>query len=235
MPFAAAQPAPSAPPREPAAAAPAEAIEEASYEDDLWGAFELEEIPKSPATAPAAAFGAVAADSEFEAEEFFSFEDESEAIEETGPALDFGAASSEPAPLQTAEELFSFADESPIGAASAFQPDPNNFPVEEPFSFEPEAEQRDSSRTGTVPFSESFAPVSPVAAPLAQGTPEFPGELPPVQAQPAPFALSEADLVAALSKVSREVIERIVWEVVPDLAEVLIKEEIRKLRAGIKE
>jgi hypothetical protein len=30
---------------------------------------------------------------------------------------------------------------------------------------------------------------------------------------------------------SREVIEQVVWEVVPDLAEVLIKEEIRRLTA----
>jgi len=52
-------------------------------------------------------------------------------------------------------------------------------------------------------------------------------------AKPGTFALSEAELTAALTRISREVIERIVWEVVPDLAEVLIKEEIRKLKAGI--
>ena len=45
--------------------------------------------------------------------------------------------------------------------------------------------------------------------------------------------LGEEQLVAALSKVSREVIERIVWEVVPDLAEALIKEEIRKIRGNV--
>lgn len=44
---------------------------------------------------------------------------------------------------------------------------------------------------------------------------------------------TEEQLVAALSKISREVIERIVWEVVPDLAETLIREEIRKLREGV--
>jgi hypothetical protein len=30
---------------------------------------------------------------------------------------------------------------------------------------------------------------------------------------------------------SREIIERVVWEVVPDLAEVIIREEIRRLTA----
>jgi hypothetical protein len=36
-----------------------------------------------------------------------------------------------------------------------------------------------------------------------------------------------------LSKVSRDVIERIVWEVVPDLAESIIRDEIRKIKEGI--
>jgi hypothetical protein len=38
-----------------------------------------------------------------------------------------------------------------------------------------------------------------------------------------------ADQVAGVLALSRDVIERIVWEVVPDLAETLIKEEIRRL------
>jgi CheY-like chemotaxis protein len=37
---------------------------------------------------------------------------------------------------------------------------------------------------------------------------------------------------AAVLSLSREVVERVVWEVVPDLAETLIKEEIRRLTAG---
>ncbi len=59
---------------------------------------------------------------------------------------------------------------------------------------------------------------------------------PPQEAVVAPqegATLNEEQLVAALAKVSREVIERIVWEVVPDLAEALIKEEIRKIREGV--
>ncbi|SNB46206.1 response regulator [Geobacter sp. DSM 9736] len=45
--------------------------------------------------------------------------------------------------------------------------------------------------------------------------------------------LSEEQLTAIVSRISREVIERVVWEVVPDLAETLIKEEIRKIKEGI--
>jgi CheY-like chemotaxis protein len=41
-----------------------------------------------------------------------------------------------------------------------------------------------------------------------------------------------AEQLAAVVALSREVVERVVWEVVPDLAETLIKEEIRRLTAG---
>ena len=228
-----------------------EVIEEASYEDDLWGAFELDEAPKGAPSASADAFGGVATEPQFEAEEFFSFEDESETIDETGPAIDFSSAVEEVAPQQSAEELFSFADESPLVAASASQPEPFDFPVEEPFSFEPEAAAPEApfvpepAGIAEFPefgeFPEFAAPAAPEAATFIPGTPDLPvaedrQQLSPAQPAelPASFSFSEADLVAALSKVSREVIERIVWEVVPDLAEVLIKEELRKLRAGIK-
>ncbi len=46
-------------------------------------------------------------------------------------------------------------------------------------------------------------------------------------------AMNEEQLAAIVSKISREIIEKIAWEVVPDLAETLIKEEIRKLKEGI--
>ncbi|MFA7059196.1 MAG: response regulator [Pedobacter sp.] len=45
--------------------------------------------------------------------------------------------------------------------------------------------------------------------------------------------LTEEQLKAAIAGVSQEVIQRIVWEVVPDLAESLIKEAIRKIREGM--
>ena len=48
----------------------------------------------------------------------------------------------------------------------------------------------------------------------------------------APMALTEEQLREALTTASKDVIERIVWEIVPDLAEVLIKEAIRKIKEG---
>jgi hypothetical protein len=45
--------------------------------------------------------------------------------------------------------------------------------------------------------------------------------------------MTEDQLRAALSVASKDVIERIVWEVVPDLAEAMIKEAIRKIKEGM--
>ncbi len=47
-----------------------------------------------------------------------------------------------------------------------------------------------------------------------------------------PVAMTEEQLRAAISLVSKDVIERIVWEIVPDLAEAMIKEAIRKIKEG---
>lgn len=46
------------------------------------------------------------------------------------------------------------------------------------------------------------------------------------------ISLSEEQLAGIVAKVSREIIEKIAWEVVPDLAETIIREEIRKIREG---
>ena len=63
---------------------------------------------------------------------------------------------------------------------------------------------------------------------------------PPVCAPPVaipavtpPATLTEEQLKAAISAVSKEVIERIVWEVVPDLADAMIREAIRKIKEGV--
>ncbi len=52
-------------------------------------------------------------------------------------------------------------------------------------------------------------------------------------APPALPAMSEDQLRAAIAGASKEVIERIVWEIVPDLAETMIKEAIRKIKEGM--
>lgn len=224
--------APSAP-AQPAAEPPvAVAMVEATMEDDLWGAFELEEgTPAAPAETPAQLFGVVEPEAEYEAEEIFSF-DEAEEIEETGPPLDL----EEPAAVDAAftvseEEFFAFAEEpEPVPAVPAeaeAEAEAEAFGVSDYENFEFDTEE---------PVSEPVPAVAAApAAPVEPAQPAAPAVAAVQAAQPAAAPeLTEDQLVAALSKVSREVIERIVWEVVPDLAEVIIKEEIRKLKSGVR-
>ncbi len=70
--------------------------------------------------------------------------------------------------------------------------------------------------------------------PAAEAFPEVEEELPPVASgAEGVVTFTEEQLAAAISKISREIIEKITWEVVPDLAEALIKEEIRKIKEGM--
>lgn len=69
--------------------------------------------------------------------------------------------------------------------------------------------------------------VTPVSDPFIAPPP-----LPVVEAGAPAVALSEEQLRAAITSASREVIERIVWEIVPDLAEAMIREAILKIREG---
>jgi CheY-like chemotaxis protein len=66
----------------------------------------------------------------------------------------------------------------------------------------------------------------PAGQPMSQGPQIMPGA-PPGPARPADGG--EAALRQALSMASKEVIERIAWEVVPQLAETIIREELERL------
>lgn len=108
-------------------------------------------------------------------------------------------------------------------------------------------------RTGTLVFGEQPAPppapsppAPPAAAPPPAPPPRMTGAMATQQAAPSPAARvdaavngqlagklgelgltrEQADAVLALS---RDVVERVVWEVVPQLAEAMIKEEIARL------
>jgi len=93
----------------------------------------------------------------------------------------------------------------------------------------------------TFEFQEEIA--EPPASVLEPEPPVVVAEEPPMPAvasfaaavappAAAAAALTEAQLKEALMSVSKETIERIVWEVVPDLAESLIKETIRRITEG---
>lgn len=114
-----------------------------------------------------------------------------------------------------------------------------------------------AARPAAVPGAILTPPPSPAVLPRESGAPfdghrSAPKTLPLMQAPPieaarqdlavdaidraAAAALSKADGLgltpeqsAAVVRLTREVVERVVWEVVPDLAETLIKEEIQRL------
>ena len=87
------------------------------------------------------------------------------------------------------------------------------------------------------------APPPPAAAATPPPTPSIRKPAPPSAAEAASAAsanlaerLKALDLTAhqiqAVLALSREVVEQVVWEVVPDLAETIIREEIRRLTSG---
>jgi hypothetical protein len=81
--------------------------------------------------------------------------------------------------------------------------------------------------------SDGSAPLRP---PMIKGTPQRRLRLVPISEMAAKVAGEHGlDLdspeMQALVKLSREVVERIVWEVVPDLAEAIIKQNLDRLTA----
>lgn len=133
----------------------------------------------------------------------------------------------EPDPLATAME----------------QPDVLAMVSEEPPAFPVERADDTSIGASWVPveeqtfeFEEQVAelPANVSAEELAIAIPEEPpaAAVAPVAMAAGAVTLSEDQLRQALMSASKETIERIVWEVVPDLAEALIKETIRRITEG---
>ncbi len=82
------------------------------------------------------------------------------------------------------------------------------------------------------------APAPQPAAPTPPPTAAAPPPRPAAPAAPAGnvemqvAGMSEADLQKVVERVAGAILEKVAWEVVPDLAENMIKDEIRKLRGG---
>ena len=249
-------------------------VVEAAPEDDLWGAFVLEEEGGGEAVE----FGeVVVADPMAEQSievvdaDAFAFTD-----------VDMSAAVESSAVAEPVAMEVEFAQTAPVDGDDMFvfeedadAPAVRN--LDQPIAFEAEADEAD--------FSAVSQPAEPPAAPLAQedafsfadldtepeavvAIPSHPSETSPLvaaitgaavtavaagvaaavipgapavsepqvaAAEPQPVGavpLTEEQIIKAVSAVSREIIERIAWEVVPDLAETLIREEIRRIREG---
>lgn len=218
---------------------------------DIWDAF----TPEEPAVQSAA-------DPAVETSSAFDMLQEVPEMEMTSPALDAADENTGSKWIPAEEETFDFPDETAAELSPAAFEIPSS-PVEETIAFEStfEAPVEESSATETEfsepetetavfepAFSEpaeepaAFTPVfeEPAAAPEFSET-EVAVAAPPSVAVPVservdaavPAEVTEDQLRAAIAGASREVIERIVWEVVPDLAEVLIKEAIQKIKQGV--
>jgi CheY-like chemotaxis protein len=227
-----------------------------SADDDLWGAFDMDAEQASPAAAPQPAAATVSAAM---SDDIFSFDSDLPAtaaedefiLEEV--ALDEPAAAPvfQPPPTATGfepvdEQEIHFGDTVaplPSYAAPAAAPAEDDFST---ISFEEEAPAPVAAPApapedfSTIAFTEEppapvASPVQPVVTPVVEAVaPAFVPPVAPVVTPAAPAAaMGDDEIKAIIAGLSREVIERIVWEVVPDLAETLIKEEIRKLKAGI--
>lgn len=217
-------------------------VVEAAPEDDPWGVFDLTDLDEEPAAPPVAEAGIAPAP--VEEPEGFAF------VDEEPEPVGFPPAGEAPEPEQPAaepafaglgfdakwepveEEMYQFQDEEPTPAGETFtvgMGEPLANLAEEPARFaEPDVfaepipeELPPLAVSGMEPASaaESAVAAEPVAA------------VEPAAVPAAPFG--EAQLRAILSQLSREIIEKVVWEVVPDLAETLIKEEIRKLKERV--
>jgi len=144
-------------------------------------------------------------------EQFAVFEEEAETAGfETVPGEQFEVFAEEAAPAfvvppTEAEEFFAELAEPAVVAPSPVSTPPLPIAQEAEFQFAAE---------------EEYMPVAEAAA--GTGTPPAAGEL----------SLSDEQLASLISRISRDIIEKIAWEVVPDLAERIIQEEIRKIKEG---
>lgn len=129
---------------------------------------------------------------------------------------------------------------SPSGPAPAARSNPNAAP--------PPAARPAAPVAPAAPPPPAYSPPTPAA--YAAPTPPPPAPAAPVPAAAAPIAAATAaatngadfatklgslgltkDQIAGVLALSRDVVEKVVWEVVPTLAEALIKEEIKRLTA----
>jgi len=243
-------------------AAPEEIIE-ANPDEDLWDVFSLEEVAESETACFEAALEEEAGESfdEAEAVEEFTFAEEEEdfVVEEVTTPFDAGLQAAA-VPTELTADMFDHIGEEPFtaeGELSFAEPDAGGA-----FEFEAEPVEQTTFVSGLdeappvaaprVPEYElQFAPeeedvpvlppVEPVAPPVSVAAP-IPLEAPVTPAAPVAIspaaqgepALSEEQLASIVAKISREIIEKIAWEVVPDLAETLIRDEIRKLKEGLR-
>jgi CheY-like chemotaxis protein len=205
--------------------------------DDLWGSFEATPAVAAP-LAPAEEAVTLADDS-WESDDFST----AFASEPSAAVAPFAADAAE-VPLADDFEILEeidllepAADSSPdISLADTFSPDDFSFD-EEPVQPEVE-EEAPSVLVASVPVPP---PVTPPPLSVADVVPPETAIPSDTDVATSGAALSDAQMDLIVERVADVVItrltgtllEKIAWEVVPDLAETMIKEELRKIREAV--
>jgi CheY-like chemotaxis protein len=145
----------------------------------------------------------------------------------------FAPQEAEPAPspwVPIDEQSFQFEEETAADVVTTTYGEPSS--VNE-FSFADTSFAEPPAAVGAPPLPV-MEPVIPAETPAVSTAGPAPAETPPPQPASPAAAVTEEQLRAAIASVSRDVIERIVWEVVPDLAETMIREAIQRIREGVR-
>lgn len=220
----AAAPAPPAATPAPPAAAP---TPPPSATDAIWetGDFAEPAAPAEPPAAPAPA--ATEAPEEVAADDFFDL-DLSDEQPAAAPAAEAAVAPPpapeappmappEPAPMAPPEPApMAPPEPAPMAAPPAAAPAPEPFAAPEPAPM-------------AAPPAAPPAPEAPMAAPEPgpfAAPPAAAPEAPPTGAGAALGSMSKEEILAMVDKIARDVIEEVVWEVVPELAEELLRTEL---------
>ena len=208
---------------------------------NIWSAFTPAAEPEMPEAPPAITASPSAA---FEPDVFAIVNEEHDAelvTDATTAGVSPQPSGSQWVPVE--EQLFEFEEEAaaPPSLPDFSEPAP---PVEESAFgdialaddavFPPETVFADFTESSPAPEVPA-APFAPLSDPLPLEAAAVSVAISPAEAGPAasaPAVLTEEQLRAAIAGVSKEVIERIVWEIVPDLAEALIRDAIRKITQG---
>lgn len=203
-------------PLEPPAPAATAATGDSAEPGDIWGAFTPPAEPPAPLTKQGGVFAMVNEEPEFET------------IQPPAPRATQETTGSQWIPVE--EQTFEFTPETAGEAPAAAFSEPS-FPLREEAAFGDIPLAQTAHRTGpatlgSIPAGEPSVPPPPIPVDEAGTVAAAPAAPPPLA------AMSEEQLRAAIMGASREVIERIVWEIVPDLAEAMIKDAILKIQEG---
>ena len=101
-------------------------------------------------------------------------------------------------------------------------PPPEPAPIPEPILQAPPT----SRRQITPSADEEIAPPAPIAAAVSSAAEKIDSKMAALAGRGPEFE--------AIAKLSREIIEQVVWEVVPELAEMIIRQEIDRLASAKK-